>query len=93
MKTQVTDEVLGIIAKEQKAKLPNLFEKTIDQGAATALVAALDQKLTPEKGVFLSNCQVIDVPPYPDSKEKAHRLWKLSEELVAEKLGIALQLD
>ncbi|CAN9419581.1 unnamed protein product [Alternaria alternata] len=93
VKTQATDEVLGIIAKEQKAKLPNLFEKTIDQGAATALVAALDQKLTPEKGVFLSNCQVIDVPPYPDSKEKAHRLWKLSEELVAEKLGIALQLD
>ena len=92
MKTQATDEVLGIIAKEQKAKLPDPFEKTIDQGAATALVAALDRELTPEKGVFLNDCQVTDVPPYADSKDKAQKLWKLSENLVAEKLGSALQL-
>lgn len=81
-----------MMAKEQKAKLPDPFEKTIDQGTATALVAALDRELTPGKGVFLNDCQVTDVPPYADSKDKAQKLWKLSENLVAEKLGSALQL-
>jgi NAD(P)-dependent dehydrogenase (short-subunit alcohol dehydrogenase family) len=92
VKTRATDEVTDMMAKEQKAKLPDPFEKTIDQGAATALVAALDRELTPEKGVFLNDCQVTDVPPYADSKDKAQKLWKLSENLVAEKLGSALQL-
>ena len=92
VKTRATDEVSDMMAKEQKAKLPDPFEKTIDQGAATALVAALDRELTPEKGVFLNDCQVTDVPPYADSKDKAQKLWKLSENLVAEKLGSALQL-
>jgi NAD(P)-dependent dehydrogenase (short-subunit alcohol dehydrogenase family) len=93
VQTRAAEKMLGIMAEEQKAKLPNPFDKNIDQGAATALVAALDRGLTPEKGVLLSDCQVMDVPPYAVSKEKAERLWKLSEEIVAEKLGSALQLN
>jgi NAD(P)-dependent dehydrogenase (short-subunit alcohol dehydrogenase family) len=60
--------------------------KTIDQGSATTIVAALDPGLTPEAGTYLVNCQIADAmaPAYATSKEMAERLWKLSENLVGE---------
>lgn len=64
--------------------------KTLEQGAATTLVAALDPKLErPGEdgvGVYLSDCQITaQVPPYALDKTEAEKLWKLSEELVGEK--------
>jgi NAD(P)-dependent dehydrogenase (short-subunit alcohol dehydrogenase family) len=92
VQTRASKKMFSSIDEEQKAGLSIKFDKNIDQGAATALVAALDSGLTPEKGVFLSDCQIMDVPQYAVSKEKAQKLWKLSEEIITEKLGSALQL-
>ncbi|KAH7109877.1 retinol dehydrogenase 12 [Dendryphion nanum] len=80
--------MISRMTKEQVANVKVPFDKSIDQGAATALVAALDRGLTPEKGVFLNDCQVWDAPLYAVSEEKAARLWKLSEEIIAEKLRV-----
>ncbi|KAI1433701.1 putative short-chain dehydrogenase [Xylaria sp. CBS 124048] len=68
--------------------------KTLGQGAATGLVAALDPKLGPggpkngleNSGVLMQNCQITDdIRPASASNGAAARLWKLSEELVHEK--------
>jgi NAD(P)-dependent dehydrogenase (short-subunit alcohol dehydrogenase family) len=64
--------------------------KTIDQGSATTIVAALDPVLTPEAGVYLADCQIADAkaPAYATSKDQAERLWKLSEALVGETVKV-----
>jgi NAD(P)-dependent dehydrogenase (short-subunit alcohol dehydrogenase family) len=62
--------------------------KTIEQGAATTLVAATDPRLRPEEGVFLSDC-VVDqegCPGYASDEVVAEKLWKLSEEILESKL-------
>jgi NAD(P)-dependent dehydrogenase (short-subunit alcohol dehydrogenase family) len=58
--------------------------KTLEQGAATTLAAALDPALKPEGGVFLNDC-VVDMefcPPYASDEAMAERLWKLSEDIL-----------
>ncbi|KAH7079162.1 retinol dehydrogenase 12 [Paraphoma chrysanthemicola] len=90
VQSRAAKKVLGAMTEEQRAKVTIPFDKDIDQGAATPLVAALDRGLTPEKGVFLNDCQVMDAPPYAVSKENAQKLWKLSEEIIAQKLGSAV---
>ena len=64
--------------------------KTLQQGCATTLRAALDPELEKEgDGAFLSDCQLTTDPevvaPWSLDKEDAERLWGLSEELVGEK--------
>ena len=62
--------------------------KSTDQGAAVVVVAALDPGLTGEKGTHLKDCQVTDkVPEWSRDKVAAEKLWVLSEEIVASKLG------
>ncbi|KAF2845640.1 retinol dehydrogenase 12 [Plenodomus tracheiphilus IPT5] len=75
------------MTKEQKEKVKIPFDKDIFQGAATALVAALDRGLTPQKGVYLDDCQIAEAPPYAISEEKAEKLWTLSAELIAQKFS------
>ncbi|KAH7349220.1 retinol dehydrogenase 12 [Pyrenochaeta sp. MPI-SDFR-AT-0127] len=87
VQSRAVKKVLGSMTKEQKANIKIPFDKDIYQGAATPLIAALDRGLTPEKGVFLNDCQVMEAPPYAVSQEKAQKLWKLSEDIIAEKLG------
>ena len=61
--------------------------KTVEQGAATAVVAALDPGLKPEAGTYLSDCQIkSELPEYLTSTEQAEKLWELSEEILKEKL-------
>lgn len=63
--------------------------KTIDQGCATTIVAALDAGLTPKSGVYLADCQIAEAPvAWATNKEKAERLWKLSEELIGGKVSL-----
>ena len=76
---------------EQKKKLAAFgIMKTIDQGSATTIVAALDPVLKPEAGVYLADCQIADAkaPVYATRKDLAERLWKLSEELVGETVKV-----
>jgi len=62
--------------------------KTLQQGCATTLVAALDPELESQNGEYLHNGDVATVVmPTEDSTslKNQERLWKLSEELVGEK--------
>ncbi|KAL7622754.1 hypothetical protein AAE478_006432 [Parahypoxylon ruwenzoriense] len=69
--------------------------KSLRAGSSTSLVAALDPKLGAVEtrdgkenyGVYLSDCQIFnEAQPLAVSSAEAERLWKLSEELVEEKL-------
>ncbi|ETN39916.1 uncharacterized protein HMPREF1541_06143 [Cyphellophora europaea CBS 101466] len=69
--------------------------KSRGQGAATALVAALDPALGEIEdragregwGAYLEDCQISEAPGWAVGAEQAERLWDLSEELVGERFG------
>ncbi|USP82566.1 uncharacterized protein yc1106_09840 [Curvularia clavata] len=82
--------VLSVIEhspEDKKALYNTLFTKTIDQGSSTILVAASDPELNPEKGVWLDDNQLAEPVEWAVDKKKAERLWELSEQIIAEKLG------
>lgn len=83
------NEVWKTLSEEQKKALASFgISKSIDQGSSTTLVAALDPGLKPEAGVYLADCQVAEAPEWATDKAKAEKLWKLSEELVGEKVKL-----
>jgi NAD(P)-dependent dehydrogenase (short-subunit alcohol dehydrogenase family) len=64
--------------------------KTLEEGCATSLRAALDVSLEEKNGsCYLDDCQVVEVGErlkgYAVDKEDAERMWKISEEMVGEK--------
>ena len=61
--------------------------KTLEQGCATTLIAALDPELEAFSGEYLNNGDVSKIEPrkYATSLENQEKLWKLSEDLVGEK--------
>ncbi|KAL1603803.1 hypothetical protein SLS60_005394 [Paraconiothyrium brasiliense] len=63
--------------------------KSVEEGAATSVVAAVDPGLKGEaEGIFLEDCQVsAKVPNYAVDEEQADRLWEVSEGLVGEKFA------
>ncbi|KAF2845643.1 short chain dehydrogenase/ reductase-like protein [Plenodomus tracheiphilus IPT5] len=67
---------------EAAIKNTSTFWKTLDQGASTVLVAALDPALKPSQGVLLHDCQISDAAPHATNPDAVERLWKLSETLV-----------
>jgi len=60
--------------------------KTLDEGASTTLVAALDPALS--AGSYLSDCQVYEPSEAARDTDKAEKLWELSETLVGQKFSI-----
>jgi hypothetical protein len=64
--------------------------KTLQQGCATTLVAALDPSIEEYSGAYLTDCNIaIDkAAPETKSEENAKRLWVESEKLVGEKFEI-----
>lgn len=75
-------------AKEGKeVVVPN--KKTVDQGCATTLVAALDPGIATYSGEFLEDCRISKrtLPTHLVSVEEAEALWKLSEEIVGERFS------
>ncbi|EGN92743.1 hypothetical protein SERLA73DRAFT_79315 [Serpula lacrymans var. lacrymans S7.3] len=66
--------------------------KTLQQGCATTLVAALDPSLEAHNGAFLWNSDIADpLPPaHATSEENAEKLWVLSETLVGEKFEFVI---
>ena len=73
----------------QKAhKSMGIQSKTLQQGASTPLWAALAPELASptegEYGRFLSDCQVVKVPPYVSNATSAEELWRLTEGMVQE---------
>jgi NAD(P)-dependent dehydrogenase (short-subunit alcohol dehydrogenase family) len=62
--------------------------KTIEQGTATGLVAALDPRLASKSGSYLEDCAIQPLRDYASSAENAQQLWALSEKLVGQKFDI-----
>ncbi|KAH8599220.1 putative retinol dehydrogenase 12 [Bisporella sp. PMI_857] len=71
--------------------------KTLQQGVATTLRAALDPELEVKEKegrlwVYLSDCQVVrnenSVRADSLNVEQSRRLWELSEEMIGEKFGV-----
>lgn len=60
-------------------------EKTLEQGASTTLVAALDPCLEAHNGAYMVDCQVAPVDCEAARREDlSEELWKLSEKLIGE---------
>lgn len=70
--------------------LPFPERKTAQQGCSTTLRAALDPTLETEGSVYLADCQLstdpLVVKAYALDKDNALKCWKLSEEMVGEKI-------
>ena len=73
--------------EEYKAAFRELLWKNIDQGSSTTLVAASDPGLNPVKGVWLEDNQLGHPVSWAVDEKKAEMLWKLSEEMIVEKLS------
>lgn len=62
--------------------------KSMAQGIATTLVAALDPRIEAQSGWYMADCQPQRTYEYAESLEGAEKLWNLSEKLVGEKFEI-----
>ncbi|EXJ84617.1 hypothetical protein A1O3_05287 [Capronia epimyces CBS 606.96] len=58
--------------------------KTLQQGCATQLRAALDPSLASESGAYLDDCQVKMLPEHADAEAYMEEVWTISERLVRE---------
>ncbi|OAP64904.1 hypothetical protein AYL99_00876 [Fonsecaea erecta] len=58
--------------------------KTLQQGCATQLRAALDPALAADSGAYLDDCQVSKVGVHEGHEQYIDRVWELSERLVGE---------
>ncbi|KAI1119926.1 hypothetical protein F5Y10DRAFT_145826 [Nemania abortiva] len=62
--------------------------KTVQQGASTTLVAALDEAITKSSGSYLADCQLASPQStLTTSSELTEKLWSLSESLVHQKFN------
>ena len=73
---------MGVIGSVFRA-VGKLFLKTIPQGAATSVYAAVAPELTGQTGAYLADCQVKSPSAEGRDDALAERLWAVSEELVA----------
>lgn len=62
--------------------------KSVEQGIATNIVAALDPRIEAQSGMYMADCQPQKTYEYAESMEGAEKLWKLSEQLIGEKFEI-----
>ncbi|KAL8868211.1 MAG: hypothetical protein Q9174_005137 [Haloplaca sp. 1 TL-2023] len=68
------------------APMPDITPKPLVAGCSTQLAAALDPRFAAHQGAFLNDCQVYKEPlrPHAVGKDKADKLWALSEKLVGQ---------
>ncbi|TGJ84151.1 hypothetical protein E0Z10_g4595 [Xylaria hypoxylon] len=91
--TEVLDEaaykVHGISIAETRAREP---AKTLQQGSASLIRAAIDPDLVKEEGIFIDDANLTTDPEviksWATDPKLAEKLWGLSEELVGEKFDI-----
>ena len=78
-------QTVGIVAEEMQA-VQRAQRKTVDQGCATTLVAALDPRIEVSNGGYLEDGKIVEdgLVRLIDKDEEADRLWQLSERLVGE---------
>ncbi|KAI0123301.1 hypothetical protein BJ170DRAFT_104780 [Xylariales sp. AK1849] len=63
---------------------PEALRRTLTQGAATTLVAALDPEIPAKSPAYLANGHIREALDYATDPEKADRLWSLSEEILGQ---------
>jgi len=102
----MTDEelgVYGVVRENGVLKIPDITKvperfKTIEQGAATTIWAAVSPQLNGKGGVYCENCDIAPmvpadsklyngVRPWAVDKAAAEALWVLSEKLTAISAG------
>ena len=87
----LTEEVVANTIEAMKAGNPNWtvpVHKTLQQGCATQLRAALDPGLVSESGAYLDDCQVVTLlPEHKDAETYIDEVWALSEKLVGEEFS------
>ncbi|KAL2006079.1 hypothetical protein VTN00DRAFT_9733 [Thermoascus crustaceus] len=66
----------------------NKDTKTKRQLIVTGLVAALDPGLEAHSGAYLSDCQIAVPAEHARGKDRAERLWKITEEIAAQEFPI-----
>jgi hypothetical protein len=62
-------------------------DKTLQQGCATTLVAALDPSVEPQNGAYLWNGNVREDQTWTNEDDQ-EKLWALSEKLTGEKFEL-----
>jgi NAD(P)-dependent dehydrogenase (short-subunit alcohol dehydrogenase family) len=82
-------KVNGISMAETRVREP---VKTLQQGSASLIRAAIDPNLVKEEGIYMDDANLITDPKqiksWATDPELAEKCWKLSEELVGEKFDI-----
>ncbi|KAJ6477178.1 short-chain dehydrogenase [Mycena vitilis] len=76
---------IGVLTVDKQPNT-NLPWKTLGQGAATTLVAALDPRLDDKAGAYLVDCVVANgaVAPQSSNPANAEKLWSLTESVIGE---------
>ncbi|KAI9695970.1 MAG: hypothetical protein M1820_008311 [Bogoriella megaspora] len=74
------------IAAEEPYAVQRAKRKTVDQGCATILVAALDPRIEGRSGSYLEDGKIVEdaLRERMDRDEEGERLWELSESWVGE---------
>jgi NAD(P)-dependent dehydrogenase (short-subunit alcohol dehydrogenase family) len=88
LQVHMTDEtrnsaVAQLLKENPDFKYPQ--PKTLQQGAATQLCAALDPSLADDSGAYLNDCQVKHSSLLTEAEAFEDQIWELSEKLVGEK--------
>jgi NAD(P)-dependent dehydrogenase (short-subunit alcohol dehydrogenase family) len=81
MTTEIRQAAIEAAQKED----PNFqvpVRKTLQQGCATQLRAALDPELVKDSGAYLDHCQIFDSDLNRGAFQSVDRLWDLSEKMV-----------
>ncbi|KAI9739474.1 MAG: hypothetical protein M1818_005162 [Claussenomyces sp. TS43310] len=62
--------------------------RTVQQGAATIVLAAVDSAIRSKSPAYLTECNVKVAKEYATSAENVQKLWKLSEKLVGQEFSL-----
>ncbi|CEL01021.1 hypothetical protein ASPCAL00613 [Aspergillus calidoustus] len=82
------DEMNRVSLENTGGKFAPDEPKSLQQGAATSIVAALSPDLASHSGAYLADCQIEEVRGYANDSKLAGKLWEISEKLVGESFGI-----
>jgi len=73
------------VSKQRGIEYEREPQKTVQQGCATTLVAALDPAVEKNSGDYLVNGDISEHADYAGGEGNWEKLWALSEKLVGEK--------
>ena len=76
------------ILKESDPDMPPMKQKTLQQGCATQIRAALDPGLAPDSGAYLVDCQPLVRQEHVGMYGATEQVLEISERLVGEKLKL-----